>query len=182
MSDWPSSVLRPLRVVHTLSSESLGGAGLGWSSSAIGAQTITSLQAYYVPFRVDVQVTAVKLFYVTGAIVAGGIDMGLYDSQFNTLVTLGSTAMGAANTLQECDIADTNIGPGRYWIGFSAGGTTVTFFGQNASDEVAQPQTPFYIQASAFPLPTVGTAAVPVKSTAAVPQLPLLGVSFNTLI
>lgn len=180
MSDWPSVLLPPFPVIHTYSQEALDTGYIAMSTSTTATLTVVQNQAYFFPFRVDVGSTAVKLYYITGTTQNGNVDMGIYDSQFNAVVTKGSTAQGAANTLNELDITDTLLSPGNYWLAFASDSATATVFGNADADELSMAAFPYYVQASAFALPT--TTATPIKSTSTSPQMLLLGVSFDTLI
>lgn len=180
MSDWPSVLLPPFPVVHTYSQEALDLSYLAMATGATGTVTVVQNQAYFYPFRLDVGATAMKLYYITGPTQNGNVDMGIYDSQFNAVITSGSTAQGAANTLNALDITDTSLPPGNYWVAFASNSATATVFANADGDELSMGVLPYYVQASAFALPT--TTATPVKSTAASPVLMLLGVSFDTLI
>lgn len=181
MSDWPTPTLPPFRVIHSHSEEALGFQLL----SAIGglapsSQTMSQNLIHYVPFRIDVASTAVKMYYVVGSTSNGNVDMGLYDYEWNYLISSGSTAQGSTATLQELDITDTLLLPGRYWMAIVSNSTTATFYGSGVVDELAFPALPAYTQASTFPLPT-STATV-AKTTASTPVIPFIGVSFDTLI
>lgn len=180
MSDWTSVLLPPFPVIHTYSQEALDLTAVSVTTAAVTSATVVQNQAYYYPFRLDIGATAMKLYYITGGTQNGNVDMGIYDSQFNSVVTMGSTAQGAANTLNELDITNTDLPPGNYWLAFASNSATATVFQNADADELSMPGSPYYVQASAFALPT--PTATPVKSTAASPAVLLLGVSFDTLI
>lgn len=181
MSDWPDTKMNALSVITPWHEESLGQVISTQSAAgAIASGTLTQNNAYYYPFQLDREETAVKMFFMVGATQNGNIDLGIYDHQFNALVTLGATAMGVANTLQEGDITNTVLPPGRYWMACSISSATGTAFRYNPADELALPNWPALEQASAHPLPT--GSATPVRSTNTAPPLVVMGVAFDTLI
>lgn len=181
MSDWPSSHLQPPDIITPWSAEAMGRAIQGGVSATPGSGPIIANLAYYIPFFLTEGRTALKMLHMNGAAVAGNIDLGIYDWEFDAVVTLGATAQAGTNAVQEGDIADTVLPPGRYFMAFSASsGSGTSFAVAAASDENAVPQWGHYTQASAHPLPT-GTAT-PVKTTQSAPNIPLFGVSFRSLI
>ena len=179
MSDWPSTLLPPLSIISPLSEEALG--SLTSTTNTPSSQTVVQNQAHYFPFRLDVEATAVKMCATNGATSNGNVDVGIYDDQFNYLISSGATAQGTVSILQEYDITDTVLPPGVYWMAISSSSATATFHTVPMTDEISLSRMPVYVQASAHPLPT--TVAAPIKSTATSPVTVLLmGVAFDTLI
>lgn len=180
MGDWPTTLLPPLPTITTASEEAYGVAYTWTGSGSPTSQTLTANQAYFQPFRIDVGMTAVKMCYVVGATAAGNVDLGIYDAEFNLLVSSGATAQGTINTLQELDITDTVLRPGSYWMAISASIGTATAFASPVVDETSVPALAMYMQATAHPLPT--PTATPVKNTEGSPRVVALAISFDTLI
>lgn len=183
MGDFPSVLRPPMRVITPWSMESLGQQiHVNNPSAVVASTTLTQNQAYYFPFRLDIGATAVKMFALIGATANGNIDVGLYDSEFNYLISSGATAQGTINVLQEFDITDTYLPPGSYWMGLSLSSATGTVFAVTSlADEISVAAEPAYQQASAHPLPT--SSATPVITTESLVFTAIaFGVSFDTLI
>lgn len=182
MPDWPSVLLPPFTVVSPFSEESSASQLHNVSINAPASGTVTQNQAYFFPFRLDVGRTAVKMFAMNGATANGNTDVGIYDDQFNYLISSGATLQSGTNAIQEFDITDTYLPPGLYWMALSSSSATATFFRvAAATDEAALSNVAGYQQATAHPLPT--SAATPVITTEAAPLIMFVfGVAFDTLI
>jgi hypothetical protein len=91
--------------------------------------------AKFIPFRLPRQVTAYQMAWGAGASTAGGdaYDIGLYDEWGNLLVSSGATASAVTSAEVIVNITDTVIGPGLYYMAFSANQTTRTTIGASAS-------------------------------------------------
>ncbi len=180
MGDWSSVLLPPFPIVWTMSPEAVSeqwGAAFG----TLASQAVTVNQAYFYPFRLDIGATAVKMAAMNGASVSGNTDVGIYDGQFNYLISSGATLQAGTNAIQEFDITDTYLAPGLYWMALSNSGPGTFFERAGNADEIVLAIDPGYQQASAHPLPT--TTATPVISTEISPvRFFALGVSFSTLI
>lgn len=160
--------------------ESLGTLLLADNTAPASAALATANQAYFFPFEIHEQVTAVKMFVMIGATAGVNVDVGIYDEAFNRLVSSGATAMGSINTLQIFDITDTVLPPGQYYMAISNSGTTGTVFLRSAADEIAQSCFPCLEMASAHALPATAT---PVKSTAGTPITAIvMGINFDGVI
>lgn len=127
MSDFPGVVTNPSRL--TLSTfGGTSGAGelvsLTGGTFATGAVWPAANRAIYVPVMVETTVTA----YQMGIIVttsSGNLDVGIYDDRGARLVSMGSTAMGAAG-FQAFNIADTVLTPGVYFLAMCVDNTTAS--------------------------------------------------------
>lgn len=67
-----------------------------------------------IPFTFWETVTVYKLAMQNGSSPGDNFDIGIYDENWVRKVSAGSTA--ATSSWQVVDIADTVIGPGRYWL------------------------------------------------------------------
>jgi hypothetical protein len=135
-------------------------------------------KAYYYPFRLSDWGLARQLLFWVGATSSGNIDVGVYDSQKNLIVSAGSTAMSATvNTVQELNITDTLLPPGDYLLGVACSTTGGTCFqtGSASSDEAMLSMVPIYEQTSALALPD---PCVPVLCTDAAPFIWVAGIQF----
>lgn len=131
-------------------------------------------KAYFYPFRLDDWATAYQLLFWVGATSAGNINVGIFDSQKNLIVSSGVTAMSATvNTVQELNITDTELPPGDYLLGVACSSATGTTFVNNvaAADEFVLAEMAIYEQAGltnatftdpAVPVPCTDSAPTPV--------------------
>lgn len=180
--DFPSLTYPPLNTICPWSVESLGGSipRAALMSSLTAVATSAANQAFYFPFFLYEQATAVKLSWWNGSVSAGNVDMGIYDSQLNRVINTGSTAQGTISVLQTVDITDTALLPGRYWMAVQFSDVTATINTVQNTDEVFQSTIPAWEQAvGSFGLPTTATLA---QSTAGNPRLMALAVHFSTLV
>lgn len=173
----------PLNVITPFSVESQGTI---MNASAMGMISLASTApganfVYYNPFMIYERATAVKMTYVVGATSNGNCDLGIYDARTKTrLVNSGSTAQGAINTLQEIDITDTILTPGRYFMALTLSSGTGTIMHTSQVDELFSNVMPAYVETTGgFGLPATAAFAM---TTASSPSVPLFGVNFNTLV
>lgn len=125
--------------------------------------------------------TAYQLLFYVGATSSGNIDVGIYDSQQNRIVSAGSTAMSATiNTVQEINIADTVLSPGEYFLAVACDNTTGTVFQRAYADELVLAGVPIYSQTglTAAALTNPGTAVI---SAAASPSTVACGIQFTSV-
>ena len=108
----------------------------------------------------------VKLFILNGATVnaANNIDLGIYSEDGTRLVSSGSTAQGSANTLQEFDITDTLIGPGKFYLAQACDTTAATFWQFPLNAVWHAKAVGIKEQATAFALPASATFATFARS------------------
>lgn len=180
--DFPQSVLVPPPILSTFSRECVGQALIGGAFTVLDATTsrawTANNKAYYYPFTLYAHCTAYQLLFMVGSTSSGNIDVGIYDNEANLIVGAGSTAMSAStSTVQQINITDTALKPGRYFLGVACSTTAGTCFngGSSSNDEQILPLLPVYEQASALPLPSTAT---PVLCTDAAPPIWVCGIQF----
>ncbi len=146
-------------------------------SQAVSGGWIAANRAIFYPFSLTEPATVVQLLWFVGATSSGNIDVGVYDSEMRLLVSAGTTAMSATiNTVQELNVADTLLPPGKYYLaGVCSSGTGTIFLQNAASDEGSLSGAIMYEQASAIPLPNPAT---PVLTTATALVMHLFGIQF----
>jgi hypothetical protein len=128
-----------------------------WASAAIGTANL----AIYVPFVIESEATFVKAFWLNGATAAGNVDVALYSNEGSKIVGLATpVAQGTINVLQEADITDTTVGPGRYYIALSTSLSTATFFAKAPTVVGALASFGYAQQTSAHALPATATMAL----------------------
>jgi len=131
MSYLPSSRgLVPSVFLSPMSRESLGewwGAyRLAAPSSGVWSATN---RAFYIPFWLERGVIVYRLWWLNGTVV--GTDnrqAGIYRDDSTSVVLGTSTLVAGANVVQFDDIADTALGPGKYFMALWGNGITATVF------------------------------------------------------
>ena len=167
MGDWPVVAMPPPFSITPWHADSLHVMPRGVPSTAPVSGVTVQNQAYFYPFRIDTGAVANAMGVINGATQNGNIDMGIYDNEFNRIVSQGSTAAaGVTNGLKVLNITDTTLNPGTYWMAYVTDSATNTVFRTVAADEASIPANPMMVQASAFPLPN---PAAPTRDAAATP-------------
>lgn len=179
MSDFPKAIEFSRSVISTMDMESAGypitqisgifnTATLAWPAANL---------AMYIPFTIANTITAVKMFWINGATVGtDSIDVGIYDSEQNRLVSIGPTLTSGANAVQIVDITDTTLQPGTYYFGFSMSGTTDRFIFASSGAPIPR-LAGVYEQTSAGTLPNPATFAVNSRNI-----VPFVALTTNTTI
>ena len=175
-------VLSPCSIGNELTA--LMAAGTSSDLTSPGAPGVANV-AIYVPVNVSETITIVKCWWVNGGTVSGNIDLGLYPETGGAkLVTLGSTAMSGANAVQEGNIADTVVPPGRYLMAMAWSSATATFDGPSINSLTASR----FMQTIGVAMQTSGAFALPASATpiafnsASCSMIPLFGFSQRTLV
>lgn len=180
--DFPSYYLPPPPVMTTMHPDCRGLSttiSVRLDSMASAAWPTASLGLFY-PFVLTSTATAYQLLFYVGATSGGDIDMAIYDSQKNRIVSAGSTAMSASiNTVQELNITDTVLGPGVYLLAVSSSATSGTVFGFQISDETSLAALPVYEQAGLTGA-TLPDPCVPVVTTSTAPLIAAVGIQFRS--
>lgn len=155
MSDWPE-INAPTLVVSPWTREN--GATASTVSALSSAAWPSANLAMYMPFALARPTLIVKLFCVNGATASGNVDMAIYDWAGTRLVSIGSTAQSGTNAVQEFNITDTWLGPGKFYLAVAMDGTTGTLF-RGQSTLQGNREAGWLQQASAFALPANATFA-----------------------
>lgn len=158
MSDFPKSVEVPRLIVHPFMQNSIG-----FNQAIVPYPTGTTAwpsanAAIYIPFVIGASTTIVKFFWLNGATVSGNIDVGIYDSQGNRLVSSGSTVQTTINVIQSVDTTDLTLQPGLYYMAMAMDNTSGVIRA-SAGTAILNRASGIYSQASAFPLPSSATFA-----------------------
>jgi hypothetical protein len=132
MGDFPGTRvsgcdIAPSGILSTAGPESMIGSYLmiGVTAASSGAVWPAANLAIYQPVVITEAVTAYQMA-VEVTTQAGNLDLGIYDEGLNRLVSLGSTAVGAAG-LQVGNITDTPLAPGLYYIAMNCSSATAAF-------------------------------------------------------
>jgi len=183
--DFPFARLAPPPILTTYSREACGAAlrigggnGNGLNGAATGSWP-TANKALFFPFILTDWAVVYQLLFYVGATSAGNVDMGIYTPEGTRVVSAGSTAMSASvNTIQELNVTDTTLAPGRYLLAAACSSTSGTCFRLSPADETILCSYPTYEQASAFALPATAT---PVLSTDTTPRLVVWGAQLRSV-
>lgn len=131
-----------------------------------------------IPFGVGQPILVRKLWVQNQTPVAGNIDLGIFLPDGTLVVNKGSTASAGTNTIQELDITDTTLMPGRYYLGMTSDTSAATqkiFSTALASAGLASAAG--VLQAAQGPALASVTWA-----TCAQTQIPYIGLSARTLV
>ena len=181
MADLGNYVLPAPPILTPFAHENLGGFALAANSSFFAAvsDVWTARVAYFYPVVLTDWATARQLLFWVGAVSAGNIDVGIYDAEKHLIVSSGSTPMSAVvNTVQELNIPDTPLAPGRYLLAAVSDSTTGTCFRAEPAqgDELFLSGAVVYDQPSGFPLPDPCT---PVVTTEVIPPIKVIGIQLS---
>lgn len=94
-------------------------------------------------------------------------DVGVYTEAGSRLVSGGGTAIATASVVQEVDVTDTLLAPGRYWCAYAQNGVTATPTGLAPANVplrcmgVAQMATAYVLPATFTPAAVSGTGVLP---------------------
>lgn len=119
----------------------------GWPVTSIGL---------FVPVEILYPTTVAKMLLNNGTIVAGSVDVGVYDPSGVRQVSYGSTPQSGTSAIQVFDITDTLLKPGLYYMGV-AHNNTGSFAGFSAAQAVDLAPLGIFTMPSAFPLPAQAT-------------------------
>jgi len=149
--------------VSTMGAESIIGP---YSSHANGSySTFTAWQnanqAVYVAVAIPFACTVYQMAVQIGGTSSGNLDVGIYDANFNRLVSMGSTAMGSTNSIQVFNVTDTPLTPGTYFLACSVSNTSGVLAGGACYTPAHQGLRALgvQVQSSALPLPSTATPA-----------------------
>lgn len=124
---YPPSYRPPSTLIAVHSEEALGvemGAiSSTWTSAAWG---LTNVSTAY-PFVLGDYFLVRKVWWMNGnTATTDSADVGVYTEGGTRLVSGGGTAISNADKVQEVDVTDTLLPPGRYWCAYAQNGTTAT--------------------------------------------------------
>lgn len=172
--DWPTNRLPAPTIMSPFHPDSLGIVNITDVLAGAASATLTANKAYYFPFTLFDWATVYQLLLLIGATSSGNIDVGIYDDELNRILSAGSTAMsGTTDTVQEINVADTELPPGNYYIAVVVDNATGTVHYNAINDDPGLSKFTVLEEASAFPLPATATpvlctdSAVPIIAVGA---------------
>lgn len=74
-------------------------------------------QAVYIPIALPARFTVARFYVANGAAVSGTMDIGLFDSEGNKLISTGSAAPTGTSVVQYVDVTDRSFPAGNYFLG-----------------------------------------------------------------
>lgn len=152
--------------------DELTGAG---ASNFASATYPSANRALAYPFEIADYLTVVKVWWLNGTTATtDSADVAVYDEGGARLVSGGGTAIATANVVQEVDVTDTLLPPGRYWCAYAQNGVTAT--PSMSAAAAALTRAMGYAQmASAYVLPATFTPAA-----VAAANVPYCGIAGRT--
>lgn len=184
MADFPAITDFPPVVIHNHSKICIGPtwSGVSFGSTNTALNMTSANRAIFLPFVLAYPYTAAKMFWINGATVGTNhIDIGIYNSEGNLLVSIGSTLTSGVSVIQSVDITDTSLSPGLYYMAIVMDGTTDTVEGLSSVNNHANlglTSAGARIMNTAFPLPSTVTLA----DISANQVIPLMGITSKTIV
>src|SRR5258708_6191400 len=129
---FPGVTFDPLITITPFSMESCGNLTSLYVASNGSIKTVTSAtwptanKAFFYPFLLGKTISLTTLFTGTGNVTSGNIDVGIYDTGGNRLVSSGSTAQDNSTTgnCQLYTVSAITLGPGVYYMALAMDNTT----------------------------------------------------------
>jgi hypothetical protein len=167
--------LNPL-FISTFGPNSLGTEVANIASAAPASDTWPATdRSILVPFVVESPYVAMKLWFVVGGTASGNYKMAVYREDFVRLAVTTAAAATAANSVEEQDITDLILQPGRYYLGLTNSGTTGTVSRAEPSVEILKA---LGVCASTTSLPDPASPVVVATND----YIPLMGLAGRTLV
>jgi hypothetical protein len=172
----PSALEFNQHLITPLSLCSIGSELTGVVGPTLAAGAAVTNQAFACPFQIAAPFLVRKVFWFNGTTATtDSADVGVYTEAGVRMVSGGGTAISGANALQEVDVTDTVLRPGRYWLAFAQNGTTATPM-MTAMVSYNLRSCGCGQMASAYPLPSTFTPAQVLSN-----NFPIMGIASRTL-
>jgi hypothetical protein len=140
----------------------------------------TANSAIFYPFGIAEQIVVQKMWWLNGAAVTGNIDIGIYTAAGARVISIGPTAQATINVIQEVDVTDTVLVPGRYYVGIAGDTGTNQRFSGFALTSVHYLRAVGVLQVDGLTSGTLPTSVT--FATATINQLPFCGLSGRSLV
>lgn len=175
---FPASYRPQMPIISSFSYEAMGSelglSGTNWGNNAYTAanRALGFMFCLAEPFLV------VKMWWMNGTTATtDNADVGVYTEDGATLrVSAGSTLLSGASQIQEVDVTDTLLLPGRYWCVCNQNGTTGSRYACNAAAPTVLRPFGWAQFAGAVPLGSTFTPAALTSGTTA----PMFGIASRT--
>jgi hypothetical protein len=162
VSDWPkptSPYGNGAMVISPLSPLSLGSAVWLASNTTPGSLAWPAAnRVLLTPFRLPEMRTCYQIVAGNGATAAGNFDVGIYDASGNRIVSKGSTVKVSSGEVV-CDITDTVLLPGLYYMALQADATGNYIGIAAANAGLVKAVGQYEANPGSFPLPSTLTFA-----------------------
>lgn len=103
-------------------------------------------RAIYAPVNLPQRFTVARFMVANGSNATGNVDVGLYDSNFNRLMSTGTIARSGTSVVQYFDVADQPFPPGHYYLALVGSSTTGSYGSGVASGLQLQCQMSGWLQ------------------------------------
>jgi hypothetical protein len=90
-------------------------------------------RAIYIPVQLNASITAYQMAWLNGGVVAGTIDVGIYNSAGTLLVSSTPQTQTTINVVQAFNVTDTPLTPDTYYLGLAVSSATAQFRSYSAS-------------------------------------------------
>lgn len=171
--------------ISTFSPESIGVALAALGATAAASKAVGTINdGFFIPFILEKLTPIRRLAVMSGATMAGNVDLGVYDALGNRIVSKGAVSYaGTTSSWFEVDIPDIFLPPGQYFLATSFSSATATFWGWDASSAFGTTGLKTILgagvkfMASAHPLPAIATfsgyqnSMVPILSANTLPSV-----------
>lgn len=153
-----SLVLRPRGwwAFHNYSVDSYSHLSAGHQTTPTSTGTLVANRAYYIPVTLRQPVVLVSLWFAESTIAGGNVDIGLYDSAGNLIVSTGSQAKGSSGVAVKFDVTDQVLAPGLYYVALAASSATATYYADTWGSGMGSSRG-VLVEDTAFPLPSTAT-------------------------
>jgi hypothetical protein len=118
-------------------------------------------RALLLPFSLDTEGLISSVSLANGAIVSGNFDVGIYNAEFQRLISLGGIRQRGINTTQALALPQLLLAPGSYWAALVADNATATLMAMGSLASAQAQQIGIVEASAAYPLPASLTPAQP---------------------
>jgi len=165
MADWPIMPQLAPNIVTNFEYDSIKVEHVAINGSNAATAWASANEAIYVPFRLPIAVRITELFWANGGTIAGtNADLGIFRDDGVKVVSTGSTALSGASQIQKVNITDTDLPPGRYYMGFALSTNTATVQLMTYAAAVEARILGICAEASALALPSTATFATTTRA------------------
>lgn len=166
-------------IISTWSMNAIGQDIIGLAPAAAASSSTypAANRALAFPFEIAYPFLVRKVFWFNGTTATtDSADVGVYTEAGARLVSGGGTVISGASAIQEADVTDTMLQPGRYWCAYSQNGVTATPLMLGLAAPTPR-ITGAAQMATAYVLPSTFTPAALASN-----PLPLCGIASRTLV
>jgi hypothetical protein len=140
---------------------------LGIEAGRLGLTPLTSTpwpvanRALLIPFSIDTEGLISTVAIANGAAVSGNIDVGIYNAEFQRLVSVGGIRQRGINTTQALALPQLLLTAGAYWLAFVLDNLVGTIMCMTGLASPQAQQIGIVEASAAYPLPARLTPSTP---------------------